>query len=268
MTRPDYGAGRLAGPPAGRKPPGPEGGGAGERALPCLQGGLGVQRAPFPPRVRRRWRSPSLQGRHSLRAAKGARRQKAADNKSQDRAPVTGRSPSAKPARAPQRCPRCSYVTAPWRQGGPFAQGAFLAAPLLQPDAAPLRARSCLDVPHDALFFLLPSPPAAAKGTRTHLGPRSPKPSAGRKQPRRELPEPPPGRPPPHTNPPTSAPLTRAAHSRVPAGAGAGLGGGHPGQLRLGRHSSAQRGCTPAYRGLEPLPGLQSARDARALPGP
>lgn len=29
--------------------------------------------------------------------------------------------------------------------------------------------------------------------------------------------------------------------------------------------SSGHRGCTPAYRGLKPLPGLQSAWDSRAL---
>lgn len=45
---------------------------------------------------------------------------------------------------------------------------------------------------------------------------------------------------------------------RGPAGAGAGLRGGHPGQTELGRQSGSQTGCTPAYRELKPLPGPQS----------
>ena len=69
VTRPDSGGSRWP----GRRQAESRRRRGGNTALPCLQGGLGVQRAPFPPRVRRRWRSPSLQGRHSLRAARGAR---------------------------------------------------------------------------------------------------------------------------------------------------------------------------------------------------
>ena len=43
------------------------------------------------------------------------------------------------------------------------------------------------------------------------------------------------------------------------------LGARPSGQIKLGiKASSGQRGCTPAYRELRPLPGLQSARGLRS----
>ncbi|CAM9547164.1 unnamed protein product [Bubo scandiacus] len=43
---------------------------------------------------------------------------------------------------------------------------------------------------------------------------------------------------------------------------------GTPDKRELGTQSGGQRGCAPAYRGLEPLPALQSARACRSLASP
>ena len=75
-THPDYGAVTLAGHQQETVPRGWRKGGR-ERALPCLQGALGVQLAPFPTRVRRSGSRPPYRGPQSPGQPKGARRQKA-----------------------------------------------------------------------------------------------------------------------------------------------------------------------------------------------
>lgn len=59
----------------------------------------------------------------------------------------------------------------------------------------------------------------------------------------------------------------RATHSRVLAGAGAGLAGGHPGQIGWACKATAKEEAEhPCSRGLQPRPALQSARDSWPAP--
>jgi len=103
VTRPEYRGSRWPGRQQAESRRG-----QGETTLPCLQGGLGVQRAPFLPLgcgdggSHPAYRVATLSGQPNH----GVTWQKA-----KDRALLTGRSPSAKQARAPQRCVQCSCVT-------------------------------------------------------------------------------------------------------------------------------------------------------------
>ena len=99
----------LARPPAGRKPPGP-----GKRPSPAYRVGWGSRELHFPLGCgdggsHPPYRVATLSGQPKEQDGKRPTRAEA-----KTRALLTGRSPSAKPARAPQRCPPCSYVTAPW----------------------------------------------------------------------------------------------------------------------------------------------------------
>lgn len=86
-------------------------------ALPCLQGSWAGGRASSvsPPQVRRQGLSPSLQGCPSLRAAKGAQRQKANHSKDQ---------PCTQGGRPAQSRPRHPEGALAWRS--PLPRGPFV----------------------------------------------------------------------------------------------------------------------------------------------
>ena len=127
-----------------------------ETALPCLQGGLGVRRAPFPTQVRRGGSRPPLQGATLPRQPKEQQGKRPTTAKT--RAPLTGRSPSTTPAWSP-KAPAAlnSNVTVPLLTGQVLCPGSLSPSP---PHLHASASSSCLLLPPRSprrcfFFFLL-----------------------------------------------------------------------------------------------------------------
>lgn len=126
-----------------------------ETALPCLQGGLGVRRAPFPTQVRRGGSRPPLQGATLPRQPKEQQGKRPTTAKT--RAPLTGRSPSTTPAWSP-KAPAAlnSNVTVPPLTGQVLCPGSLSPSP---PHLHASASSSCLLLPPSSprrfFFFLL-----------------------------------------------------------------------------------------------------------------
>ena len=121
-AHPEYGAVALTGHHQATMPRGRRRKRGRETALPCLQGGLGVRRAPFPTRVRRGGSRPALQGATLPRQPKEQQGKRPTTAKT--RALLTGRSPSTKAARSPKAPATLnSNVTVPMLTGQVLCPG-------------------------------------------------------------------------------------------------------------------------------------------------
>ena len=152
-----------------------------ETALPCLQGGLGVRRAPFPTQVRRGGSRPPLQGATLPRQPKEQQGKRPTTAKT--RALLTGRSPSTKPAGSPKAPATLnSNATAAPLTGQVLCPGSLSPSP---PHLHASASSSCLLAPAaqvPTLLLLLSSAAGPETSAGTPLDLRGGKPPTRRKR--------------------------------------------------------------------------------------
>ena len=157
----------------------------GEMALPCLQGGLGVRRAPFPSQVRRGGSRPPLQGATLPRQPKEQQGKRPTTATAKTRALLTGRSPSTKPAWSPKAS---ATLKLKWDCGPANGTGALPRVPLSFPPAsARFRILFLLDpasrVPTPLLLLFSAAAPETSAGTPLDLRSGRPPPPEGKGNP-------------------------------------------------------------------------------------
>ena len=183
----------------------------GEMALPCLQGGLGVRRAPFPSQVRRGGSRPPLQGATLPRQPKEQQGKRPTTAKT--RALLTGRSPSTKPAWSPKAS---ATLKLKWDCGPANGTGALPRVPLSFPPAsARFRILFLLDpasrVPTPLLLLSSAAAPETSAGTPLDL--RSGRPPPTRRKRESQHRKAPPSRGRPCSPPPQFTPAKTALSS-------------------------------------------------------